>query len=491
MFCLPLSTTVGFPATHYPTSSLSSSTSMICFPAKQLACGYALNSLSLVNCPNLSLDTLNNIAQNCPRLREVTFKGVDDMFKKAKCIEEASIIAEDTVVDALTSFAQCCRSLHTLHLSLNVPDLHSEAFRAFAFHPSLRTLHVSSSRHITNCHLLPFTTLHKLVISGCPALGDELPFRNATELREVSYLGKGLSVNCIWRLWLAASQLKSLGIDSPGQSFEATSSHIGSPVPPPCGDDSTTSLPDVLLPYAQSNILSSTLPSWALAYLLVLSPASLHSFSLHGTFLESPSTFGPNFHCGPYDAENMDGYISEFGYPYRYGHNTRMSVLRRPKWWRWALDLVYSVKPSSIHHHIDGNRSGRWPVLPLPATMGTMSAAMTCPAHSQAHPLDQVVLSLAHRDKFPGSVAAALPSSPSSLAASPASASSCAQHQIANDDTGKAAAFKSNQDLIDLLSLYAPTKADGKGAVGDGRLTREQRCWLHQVTGSRFVRLEV
>ena len=450
-------------------------------------CGYALVSLSLIKCPNLSQNTLIAIGQSCPHLLEATFRDVDGLFSDTRSKEMSEPASQADTLEAIANFASGCQRLHTLHLSMDIPNLHLNAFEPFRSHPSLRTLVLSSCKHLTAFYLSPFTSLHKLVISGCPAMSADLPLASMPALRHLSYLGMGLTVKCLWTLWQTATYLKRVILDAIGQCYDSPScSYVCTSAPSSsCDPGNEEDLPNALRSFESYNLLSTSLPSWALAYLLSFSPESLESFSLHGTLHE------PNLAFGAKDS------LSRFGTPAsyvmklvdldQYGHNLNMLFPHRLSWWYRALMFMSRVKGSRLSQQREAQF---WPDLPLPvtATIGTITPL--CPSDGQTRNGTVNRLPALIRSKSSKQVSLALdnPSRPASAVISTSFLS-----PFGTSETRKKHTIipEPSQDLIDLLSLpSSSTEKDGLSTPCK-RLTRDQRQWLHRVTGDRLIRLEV
>lgn len=294
------------------------------FDSAQVHCGYALTSLSLVNTPCLTSASLSAIAQNCPKLRECTFKNVDNIFLPSDKAATAPppggqglIQPEDgsgngsQASSQMSLLARSCLGLHTLTLSIGLKSIPVGFFDGFEDHPALRTLRITSSNCFTAEHLSSFTTIQRLVVSCCSILThstSSIRFDRMPELREFTLLGKGVTVGTMANIWQSCRFIQKVSLDCaeytkpPSRaSIPGRTSRRAAPADDEEGFSECRSyVPRLLRPYRDHNVLSVTsaagrnggvhadgqpvphLPSWALCYLLSLAPPYLESLEMHG-----------------------------------------------------------------------------------------------------------------------------------------------------------------------------------------------------------------
>ena len=254
-------------------------------PLDHAHCGFALRALTLINCTKTGAADallLPALQRFCPNLTSLTLKKVDHLFEAPPASSS----------DAGSSFP-LLRQLSRLSLSTNT-SLDTCYFDAFRLAQSaLRELTLVSCRHISAEHLASFARINKLVISGCPAITD-IPTASLTELREISWLGTGISVRSAHHLF-KHGRVRRISLDAAAATsgWDGRAGPALAPAPARAAAHSscreTDDLPVALLPFRQSSLLASDLPSWALVYLLAQAPASLESFALHGVVVPAAS----------------------------------------------------------------------------------------------------------------------------------------------------------------------------------------------------------
>lgn len=297
--------------------------------------GRSLVSLTLVNCPLLTSQSIAALAETCNNLTQLTFRNVDGCFNVVD-------ISTPTPQFQFSRLISINPRIHSFTFSSQLPTLPNDFFDAFKGSNKLQNVHFLQTRALDARHFQSFPSVYHLTISGCPNLGDYLPFQYMSLLQELSYLGRSLNLHCLWRLF-NHGQIRKLTLDAAGLSAcdhcSSSKRHTDRRQ-----DDSkcTSSLsthdsfPSAIQDFKETNILSSSLPAWVLAYFISLSPPSLETISLHG---QVTSTCMRSADTGPYMPLTFD---HGFSSGYAYGH-ANPSTLFSASWAAWTTLAVHGL----------------------------------------------------------------------------------------------------------------------------------------------------
>jgi hypothetical protein len=395
-------------------------------------------------------------------------------------------ISRDSAFNALAAFAQCCRAVQRLTISLGDVELSPSAFDSFRDHPSLRRLSLTSSRHISRRHLASFNTLQRLSIFGCPALGADLPFASLPDLREFTYLGHGLSVRSLGQLFMHCKHIQRVSIDVAEQYRR--SSRDTDREPQISAPSTQAALPEALVPFSSVNLLSPQLPSWALAYILSWAPSTLEDVSLKGTSLEAAKdayATAPAF-CAWWLEQRKHACARHCSHGGRgtYGEAFLwLFGMRLPRFCFAWLTYGWSFLCKAFEHSEKCPKRKDGPSAESAVT-GLQPADVTNHAQVQSaslarDPITSTTSSVRERD--PVSSRRSIGSLPPDYTASaaPVQATPSSRDQL-------------EDRLADLLRLPAPSPMDSDQAyAARSRLSPEQTEWLHKVTGYHFARLDV
>ena len=318
-------------------------------PLDHAHCGFALCALTLINCTKTgAFDSLllPALQRFCPNLASLTLKKVDHFF-------EAPPASSSNAGSSLPLLPQ----LSQLTLSTDT-RLDTRCFDAFRLPQSaLRELTLVSCRYISAEHLASFIRINKLVISGCPAILD-IPTALMPELREISWLGTGISVSSACHLF-RHGQVRRVSLDAAaaasGWDGRAGPASTSAParLTAPSSYSETDDLPVALLPFRMSSLLASDLPSWALIYVLAHGPPSLESFALHGTVAPAaPARPGQEGSLIPnkwrylyFEDEDLKRMNTPWGLP-RALCRVRASEETRLGWGAWLASWVVPARES-------------------------------------------------------------------------------------------------------------------------------------------------
>jgi hypothetical protein len=407
--------------------------------AQEGHCGLDLRSLALANCPHLNAELLDILSICCPHLSTVSLKKVDSLFSG----------------EAFPLFP----NLTSLSLSIDLPSLPINYFQVYQTVTNLQQLSVSSSKSINSSHLSHFSSIRKLVISGCSSITTSLPFSDLPNLREVSYLGQGLDVASVWTLWQNAT-IRKLTLDA--ASLNKPVGRRPSTSYPSAG---TKFIPVALQPFANSNLLSASLPSWVLAYLISLSPPSLEAISILGTVEQDtakPVTRYTRSASCPYGwTVQEDCQYTPLGIPVHSSAAQNPGIFHR---------LLSWIRPTALAREPQVKKA-RLPILPVPVSSkrkhtGDSSESGTTSSEGWARLADGQ-LTLGEQPSGPRS---GFEDSP--------------QQGLCS--------VLLDAELFELLSLPMPDGAvQSKGQTRSRRLTPAQVEWVHAASGGRIVRLEV
>lgn len=198
-------------------------------------------------------------------------------------------------------------SLHTFTFASNLSTLPHNLFKAFNNpHSALQNLHIHPTKGLRSHHLKHFPSIYRLSITVCPKLTDDLPLECMPRLQEISFLGRGLSLSSMWKLFKSDS-IRKITLDVAGSAYETC---ICSENDHPKEADSTADscshdecesygnyerpFPHLLENFKNHNILSASIPSWVVAFFLSYAPPSLDTLSLHGTIMPTCCSVRPS-----------------------------------------------------------------------------------------------------------------------------------------------------------------------------------------------------
>lgn len=396
--------------------------------------GHDLQSLILASCPHVEFTLLEALPRYCPRLFNLSLKKLDKLFQGSAF----------PLLPKLASLALACDSV----------ELPLDYFQAYRDHERLQHLSISSSKHIKSHHLSHFSSITKLVISGCPAISSSLPFHCLSKVREISYLGQGLDVASICNLW-QSGLVRKVTLDS-------AQIPLRKPTQAAASRSSPTALPIVLRPFATSSLLAPTLPSWVVAYLISMAPRSLEAISILGTVEEASANpitrYSQSASC-PYGWTTQDEcHYTPWGLPHLSQRSSDPGFLQKLlSWLRWSnAGSQWQISDA------------RLPILPL----GNCSTRFAMPETM-----------LAASGVRGGTET---PKAAHGLSADARSVTSGPYASIAE-------APVHDEGFLELLHLplFMPGQCDGHCPSRSSRLTPEQMAWIHRMTGGRIVRLEV
>jgi hypothetical protein len=318
-------------------------------PQMETDLGSSLTSLTLVNCPLLTSVSLEALADNCRNIQQLTLKNVDGLFEDLstsssgdvnptsstdrlegtqETLPTSSSIGSSSGSDIFHNLIKSnSHSLHSFTFSSNLASIPPDFFEIFHTPSSSDSNFTSTTIKLQNLtftrvkslhphHLSCFPSITSLSITGCPLIADDLPFNNLPNLRELSYLGKGLSVNCIWNLF-RLKMIREITIDAAGLAYETciceeekektgqytqVRDHNADSLARTENKHSKqemhselfADLPIPIQAFKKRNILSSDIPSWVLPYLLSHAPESLEAFSLLGTIVPTCDSIRPS-----------------------------------------------------------------------------------------------------------------------------------------------------------------------------------------------------
>lgn len=319
----------------------------------QYALGQSLVSLTLVNTPRLTVRSLLALEQHCQHLISLDLRNTDGFFEDSVQQQQVDIEDPPWSKDIFHRFIENNTALHTFTFSSGLSTLPFDLFSSFNKPQSaLQNLFIYSSKAIRSQHLTYFPSIHRLTISGCLALADDLPFEYMPRLQEISFLGRGLSLSSLWKLFQHET-IRKMTLDVAGSAYESC---ICSENSAAINTNSTISdqtaakphneimerfpFPAPLDNFKKHNILSSTIPSWAVAFFLASSPVSLESISLHGAIVPTCCSIRSSQPTPSLTDVNQIPTRLHAGYPFTYSSMLRSSILSIP-----FIQAVLSVLP--------------------------------------------------------------------------------------------------------------------------------------------------
>jgi len=258
--------------------------------------GDSLISLTLVNCPLITVQSLSALERRCENLQQLDLRNVDGFFGAPTQQDVNNSEEICTSKEIFHRFITNNTAIHTFTFSSGLPTLPTDLFSPFDTPGNaLQNLNIYSSKAIRPHHLYSFPSIYRLTVSGCTNLRDDLPFEYMPRLQELSFLGRGLSLFSLWKLFMNES-IRKITLDVAGSAYEScicsdSSKSEESDIEGAHASSSANerkvhkTFPALLETFKKHNILSSTIPSWVVAFFIASSPNTLESISLHGSIV--------------------------------------------------------------------------------------------------------------------------------------------------------------------------------------------------------------
>lgn len=322
--------------------------------------------MTFVNCPHLTFNSLQALEQHCKHLTQLTLRDVDGLFTALSSEGSNGLEEVSDPQHAFNNFLRNNVNLHTFTFSSSLPSLPPDFFSAFnSPRNALQNLHLQPSKAIRGHHLMNFPSIHRLTITGCSNLGDELPFEYLPRLQELSFLGRGLSLSSLWKLFEQGT-IRKVTLDVAGSAYETCICSERASIKDDNGEDSPQAhskqgemkqradliFPPLLHNFEKHNILSSTIPSWVIAFFLSLSPASLESISLHGAIVPTCCSIRSSPPPPSLSSSPQVSYHAHQPFSFTYFNLLRPSLDSIP-----ALGPIFRFVPSLIFKALFGNSS--------------------------------------------------------------------------------------------------------------------------------------
>lgn len=320
----------------------------------QYTLGHSLLSLTLANTPRITIRSLIALESHCHHLVYLDLRNTDRFFEESTSQSQPAEAEESpSPKEIFHHFIENNTALHTFTFSSGLSSLPLDLFSAFNKpQGALQNLSIYSSKAIKPQHLTYFPSIYRLTVSGCLGLGDDLPFECMPKLQEVSFLGRGLSLSSLWKLFQYES-IRKMTLDVAGSAYETcicSESTSSNDTNSSNSDQATPQIhvefservpfPTQLKKFKNHNILSSTIPSWVVTFFLASSPTSLESISLHGVIVPTCCSIRSSLPLPSLTDAIPSTTFSDQGYPFTYRSMLRPSILSIP-----LIRTVLSIVP--------------------------------------------------------------------------------------------------------------------------------------------------